>query len=190
MLNQAITLHQLVTEPMIVPDEQALRYVLAQGKFGRIKVWSSHEISWNWKPDDVDSHVLTPTFFDLIVLGDPKLIAVHLVTDSVFFRGVIEAPISMTLTNGLLWVQETHPDKVEILDRLHWMIARVRVNLKYDRYHFTTVSILALIVIIDRALAAADKSVFAANIEQLFEHESMNFDPYSYSPDMDFRKVG
>ena len=190
MPDKPITLHQLTTVAYTVPENRVLRAVLARGKFGDVKVWSRHEIPWGRLPGSTNVHKLPIDYVDLIVLDDPKVVSMNIRTDPIFDKGVFVSPISMTLAHGLIWVQQwdqyAQSNKEEVLNQLLWMIARVKVNLNYDRYHFTSTLILAFLVTIDRAITASDKLAFALEIRLLYRQDEMCFDPYDYSAGVSF----
>lgn len=177
-----ITLYQLVTGPLPVPENHVLRTVLARDEFGDVRVWNSHEVSWHWVPGGAHLEVSTGAFFDLVVLGHPKVVAAQLATYKTFDRGLFESSISITLAHGLNWVhqwdQGSRSDKAEVLDLLYWMRENAYRWLSYDRYHFSTASIDTLFSTVDEAIIEKDWPAFVLNIKRLYELEAMRFDPH------------
>lgn len=117
--------------------------------------------------------------FDLIVSGEPKFIASAMVTEHAFDRGLFEAPITVTLAQGLNWAHQwdegRRSDKAEILDQLCWMMECAHHCLNYDRYHFSHRSIEQLLCATDNSMRLHDWTGFVLNIKRLYMHERMVF---------------
>ena len=71
--------------------------------------------------------------------------------------------------------------KTEVLNQLYWMKESASRCLDYDRYHFSTVPIEALLSIIDVAIKERNWPAFVVNIENLYGQKHMKFDPYTGS---------
>ena len=105
-LSETITYSQLVAGTWSIPDEHYLREVRAEDEFGTVRVWSSLQMSWFWAGNDAQLHTTNPESFDLLVRGAPKSVATQMVTDKAFDRGLFEAPVLMTLAQGINWVHQ------------------------------------------------------------------------------------
>ena len=184
-LSETITFSQMVAGTWSIPDEHYLREVRAEDEFGTVRVWSSHQTSWFWAGNDTQLHTTNPESFDLLVRGAPKSVATRLVTDKTFDRGLFEAPVLITLAQGINWAhqwdQGERSAKAEVLNQLSWMKERASRCLDYDRYHFSTVPIEALLNIIDEAIKERNWPAFVVNIENLYGQKHMKFDPYTGS---------
>ena len=188
-LDETITFSQLVAGTWSIPDEHFLQEVRAWDEFGTVMVWSSYQMSWFRAGKDTQLQTTTHASFDLLVQGPPKSIAAQLVTHQTFDGGLFEAPVLITLAQGLNWAHRWghggRSEKAEVLNQLYWMRGRVSLCLNYDRYHFSTVPIEALLSIIDKAIEGRDWPTFVINIENLYEQKPMKFDPYagSFAPE-------
>ncbi len=154
----------------------------ATGEFGDVKLWSKCELSSYWNAD-AQLHTREKALFNLRVLGHPKTIAAEMLLESAFDRGLFEAPISMTLAYGFNWVHQWNSDlrseKANLLDQLCEMKESAMRCLSYDRYHFSTTPIEALLSMIDDAVTSKDRLAFIENTAHLNELEAMRFIPQS-----------
>ena len=168
-----VDIDQLADSPLINPKNRVFQEVLARGILGDVKVWSSS-----------NSYTSLPTngLVNLIVRGDPKTIATKLVTDPVFDQGLFEAPILMTVAQALNWVEQwdstEQSNKAKVLDQLCRSRERAYSCLKFDRFHFSTLSIKDIVGAIDRAIVARDRSEFVVLIDRLHGQKEFTVDPY------------
>jgi hypothetical protein len=182
MLVKTTTLLALRNDHLIDPESRQLRKILARDAFGDVKIWSSFDIA-EAQSAEMTADTSLPERFDLIVLADPKALSAQLEAEPVLDSGHFEAPIAITLARGLNWVyqrqKQKQPESGLILDHLHWMSERASRCLRYDRYHFSVLSIEDLLDTIDRAMDSRDWLTFVLSVGQLYEQDQMRFNPYS-----------
>ena len=179
----SITLTQLVAGTWSVPKNHSLRDVRSEDEFGTVKVWGGLDLSWFGVSVHPPTSTAPNVFFDLLVQGHPKAVAAELVTIQAYDQGLFEAPIAMTLAQGLNWAHHRdnaeHSELTEILDKLYWMTGSFYLCLNYDRYHFSTVEIENLLSAIDATILERDWPAFVQNIEKLKRLNEMNYDPHA-----------
>lgn len=184
-LIQSITLSQLAAGTWTPPDKHRLQEVWARNEIGTVRVWSSHCNSSYRMTKNTPFETVKDNVFNLVVTGQPNVVAIQLSTVQAFARGHFEAPIVMTLAQGWNWVnqwdQGKRSVKAEVLNQLNWMRGNAALCLKYDRYHFSTVSIVGLLRVIDETIAGGNMPMFALYIEKLYADKAMQHDSYSGS---------
>jgi len=178
--NLTITLSQLVAGTWSVPKNHSLKDVRAEDEFGTVKVWGNTHLSWSWVSAHPPALTRPNASFHLVVQSSPKTVAAELVTIQAFDRGLFEAPISMTLAQGVNWAHHWNhgkrSEKTVVIELLYGMIGRAYRCLNGDRYHFSTVAITNLLSVIDATILERDWPTFVQNIEKLNVLKEMSYD--------------
>jgi hypothetical protein len=187
MGTKLISLTQLNNEHLSESRMAVFRTVVARDDLGDVDVWHCQQGAWIKEPGVDEQCTSTGEFTNLIVLGEPKVVATKMATELAFGRGVFEAPISMTLAHGLNWAQHGYTrectEKSEMLDRLNGMRKRSFQRLEYDRFHFSSLVINDLLSGIDQTIKRRDWLNFVAAVEQLYGQDALRIDPNGSTPD-------
>jgi hypothetical protein len=175
MGTKLIRLNQLNSVILSDLGTVGLRTAVARDDFGDVNVWRSDQES------GVDyQDACTSEFTDLIVLGEPKAVAMKMVAELAVGRGVYEKPISMTLAQGLNWALHWYTgessEKAEVIDRLIGMRNRSFQRLEHDRFHLSDLWINDLLSAIDQAIQARDWLSFLAAVDRLYKLDALGID--------------
>ncbi|MFT4730574.1 MAG: hypothetical protein ACI9UN_005102 [Granulosicoccus sp.] len=187
MGTKLISLTQLNNEHLSDSRMAVFRKVVARDDLGDVDVWHCQQGAWTKEPGVDDQDAAAGEFTNLIVLGEPKVVATKMVTGLAFGRGVFEAPISMTLAHGLNWAQRRYTrestEKAEMLDHLNGMRKKSFQRLEYDRFHFSSLVINDLLSGIDQSIKRRDWLNFVAAVEQLCRQDALRIDPNGTTSD-------
>ena len=187
MQPQLITLAQLNSDHLFDSGTKGFRVVLARDDLGDVKVWYSHQGAWSSELGVDGQCASAVDFADLIVLGEPKVVATKMVTELAFGRGVFESPISMTLAHGLNrahhWDIKECSEKVEMIDRLNGVQKSSFQCLEYDRFHFSSILINDLLSAIDETIRTRDWLNFVEAVERLDAQDALKINPIETSSD-------